>query len=97
MDPLIFDSRPTLTKSLSMIDRQNFRYLKKRALSLLTINCKMESQKHATRFDVRYDIYSGLWGHKPMKELGFECDFVKLDCRVIPAREKADPLQPGQS
>jgi hypothetical protein len=61
-----------------MIASQNFRYLKTRALSLLTINCKMESQKHATRFDIRYDTYSGLWGHKPMRELGFECDFVNL-------------------
>jgi hypothetical protein len=38
----------------------------------------MESQKHATRFGIKYDIYSALWRHKPMKELGFECDFVKL-------------------
>ena len=43
----------------------------------MTINCQIEPQKHATRFDLRYDIYSGLWCHKPMKELGFECDFVK--------------------
>jgi hypothetical protein len=50
---------------------------------LLTINCKMESQKRATRFDVRYDIYSGLWCHKPMKELGFECDYVKLTLRPL--------------
>src|SRR4051812_40471830 len=61
-----------------MIVRRNFCYLQTRALSFLTINCKMESQKHATRFDLRYDSYSGLWCHKPMKELGFECDFVKL-------------------
>src|SRR3954451_9761230 len=61
-----------------MIARRNFRYLQTRALSFLAINCKMESQKHATRFDLRYDIYSGLWCHKPMKKLGFECDFVKL-------------------
>jgi hypothetical protein len=38
----------------------------------------MESQKHTTRFDTRYDTYAALWRHKPMKELGFECDFVKL-------------------
>src|SRR3954469_4882853 len=61
-----------------MIAIGNFRYLQTRALSFLTITCKMESQKHAARFDLRYDIYSGLWCHKPMKELGFECDFVKL-------------------
>src|SRR3954471_4065602 len=68
----------SLTKLLSMIARRNFRYSQTRALSFLAINCKMEPQKHATRFDLRYDIYSGLWCHKPMKELGFECDFVKL-------------------
>src|SRR3954469_15512498 len=67
-----------------MIARRNFRYLQTRALSFLTINCKIESQKHATRFGFRYDTYSGLWCHKPMKELGFECDFVKL----IPQRER---------
>jgi hypothetical protein len=71
-------SPSSLTKSLSMIAKRNFRYLQTRELSFLTINCKMESQKHATRFDVRYDIYSGLWCHKPLEELGFECDFVKL-------------------
>src|SRR3954452_10379726 len=43
----------------------------------------MESQKHATRFDVRYDTYSALWRHKPMKELGFECDFVKLTTAIL--------------
>src|SRR3954470_1181357 len=61
-----------------MIAIGNFRYLQTGALSFLTITCKMKSQKHASRFDLRYDIYSGLWCHKPMKELGFECDFVKL-------------------
>src|SRR3954452_14795430 len=64
-----------------MIAIRTFRYLYTRALSFLTITCKMESQKHASRFDLRYDIYSGLWCHKPMKELGFECDFVKLRTR----------------
>src|SRR3954470_8272648 len=62
-----------------MIAIGNFRYLQTGALSFLTITCKMKSQKHASRFDLRYDTYSGLWCHKPMKELGFECDFVKLD------------------
>src|SRR4051812_19942515 len=48
----------------------------------------MEAQKHASRFDLRYDTYSGLWCHKPMKELGFECDFVKLrPIRMWPLRE----------
>ena len=61
-----------------MIAIGNFRYLQTGELSFLTITCKMESQKHASRFDLRYDTYSGLWCHKPMKELGFECDFVKL-------------------
>src|SRR4051812_34435089 len=61
-----------------MIAIRTFRYLYTRALSFLTITCKMESQKHASRFDLRYNTYSGLWCHKPMKELGFECDFVKL-------------------
>src|SRR3954447_20932223 len=61
-----------------MIAIGNFRYLQTRALSFLTITCKMESQKHASRFDLRYDTYSGLWCHKPMKELGLECDFVKI-------------------
>jgi hypothetical protein len=32
-----------LTKSLLMIARRNFRYLQTGALSLLTINCRMES------------------------------------------------------
>src|SRR3954471_24004053 len=64
-----------------MIAIGNFRYLQTGALSFLTITCKMKSQKHASRFDLRYDTYSGLWCHKPMKELGFECDFVKL-CRL---------------
>jgi hypothetical protein len=27
-------------------------------LSFLTIKCEMESQKHATRFDVKYNTYS---------------------------------------
>src|ERR1700712_3273694 len=61
-----------------MIAIRSFRFLYTRALSFLTITCKMESQKHASRFDLRYGTYSGLWCHKPMKELGFECDFVKL-------------------
>src|SRR3954470_6542475 len=61
-----------------MIAIGNFRYLQTGALSFLTITCKMKSQKHASRFDLRYDTYSGLWCHKPMKELGFECDFVKV-------------------
>src|SRR3954471_4952309 len=61
-----------------MIAIGNFRYLQTGALSFLTITCKMKSQKHASRFDLRYDTYSGLWCHKPVKELGFECDFVKL-------------------
>jgi hypothetical protein len=65
-----------------MIAIRTFRYLYTRALSFLTITCKMESQKHASRFDLRYDTYSGLWCHKPMKELGFECDFVKVETRA---------------
>src|SRR3954466_12568956 len=68
-----------------MIAIRTFCYLYTRALSFLTITCKMESQKHASRFDVRYDTYSGLWCHKPMKELGFECDFVKIARRQWPS------------
>src|ERR1700712_4028923 len=82
-----------------MIAIRTFRYLYTRTLSFLTITCKMESQKHASRFDLRYDTYSGLWCHKPMKELGFECDFVKVaaspnhpatappDCGHVPVDE----------
>src|SRR6195952_5565716 len=70
-----------------MIAIRSFRFLYTRALSFLTITCKMESQKHASRFDLRYDTYSGLWCHKPMKELGFECDFVKVvGIAVLPDR-----------
>ncbi len=68
----------SLTKSLSIVVRRKFRYLHTRVLSSLTIKCQIKPQKHATRSDLRYDSYSGLWYHKPMKELGFECDFVKL-------------------
>src|ERR1700712_4071004 len=78
-----------------MIAIGNFRYLQTRALSFLTITRKMESQKHATRFDIRYDTYSGLWCHKPMKELGFECDFVKLRAALAGRRAGRDAGPPG--
>src|SRR4051812_41624655 len=51
----------------------------------------MESQKHAIRFDHRYDTYSGLWCHKPLEKLGFGYDFVKLihqpDHELPPSRK----------